>query len=132
MASAVFLALIVGAGVTIQAKAGRLSGDPDEFAAESGAPVVPERAGSLLVVADPWAEVYVDGQHVATTPTARPISLPPGRHFLKLSNPYFQHVDREIRVRPGELSRLEIELLPLTEVDGGVDDEDEPNAGGMR
>ena len=69
LASAVFFSLILGAGATIQAKSGRLSGDPDQFAAESGAPVVPERAGSLEVVVDPWAEVYVDGQHVATTPT---------------------------------------------------------------
>jgi len=114
LASAVFFSLILGAGATIQAKSGRLSGDPDQFAAESGAPVVPERAGSLEVVVDPWAEVYVDGQHVATTPTARPISLPPGRHFLKLSNPYFEHVDREIRVRAGQTERVEVELAPLS------------------
>jgi len=56
----------------------------------------------------------VDGQHVATTPTARPISLPPGRHFLKLSNPYFEHVDREIRVRAGQTERVEVELAPLS------------------
>ena len=87
----------------IQALSGRLAGDPDQFAAESGAPVVPQRAGYLRFVVDPWAEVYIDGQHVLTTPSAQRIALAPGRHFLRLHNPYFRNVDREVWVEEGEL-----------------------------
>ena len=59
-------------------RAGRLTGDPEEFASEAGAPVLPPRAGYLRVVVDPWAEVWIDGQNVLTTPTAQAIPLSPG------------------------------------------------------
>ncbi|MFW6051026.1 MAG: serine/threonine-protein kinase [Myxococcota bacterium] len=108
---AALLALIVASGVGIQVADGALAAD-DEFAAVNG-PAVPSQAGYLKVVVDPWADVYVDGQKVATTPTARTIPLTPGKHFLKLDNPYYHELNREVRIRPGETEVVRAELEPL-------------------
>jgi serine/threonine-protein kinase len=117
---------IVGAGVlagggAIQATTGRFTGEIDDYAAATGVPVVPEHAGYLRVVVDPWAEVWIDGQSVFTTPSARAIPLAPGRHFLKLTNPYYEEVDHEVRIRRDETEVVEIELTPLHDL-GTQDD----------
>lgn len=113
-----FMFAVVGAGAAIQTTSGRLSGNAEDFVSESGPPVVPEQAGYLRVVVDPWADVYINGQKVVTTPTAQNIALSPGRHFLKLVNPYFQEVRREIRIRTDEVETLEFELEPLHPMGG--------------
>jgi serine/threonine-protein kinase len=110
--SSVLLAGVVLSGGVIQAAAGRLSGNPDDFAAEAGTPVVPPRAGFLRVVVDPWAEVFIDGQHVVTTPTAQRIALPPGKHYLKFRNPYFVEVIREVRITTGRVETVNVTLEP--------------------
>jgi serine/threonine-protein kinase len=107
------LAAVVAGGGTIQALSGRLAGDPEEFASEAGNPVIPPRAGFLEVVVDPWADVWIDGQKVATTPTAQRIPLPPGRHFLRLANPYYREEQREVRIRTDRTEIVEVELAPL-------------------
>src|SRR5688500_3600704 len=107
--AALFAGVLLSAGV-IQAAAGRLSGNPDDFAAEAGTPVVPPRAGYLQVNVDPWADVYIDGQHVVTTPTEQRIALAPGRHYLKFRNPYFIEEDREIRIRTGAVESVTVTL----------------------
>jgi serine/threonine-protein kinase len=93
---------VVGAGGTIQAMAGRLGVDETAFSAESGTRVVPEHAGYVRFVVDPWAEVEIDGQHVMTTPSAQRVPLDPGTHYVRLVNPYFEGVDREIQIVEGE------------------------------
>lgn len=98
---------VIAGGSAIQTWSGRLAGDPDQFAAETGAPVVPRRTGYLRFVVDPWAEVFIDGQFVLTTPSAQRVPLPPGRHFIRLENPYFQAVDREVWVRENELTVID-------------------------
>jgi serine/threonine-protein kinase len=106
------VAAVVG-GVAIQGMAGRLGGDPDQFAAETGAPVVPQRAGQIRFVVDPWARVEIDGQEVLTTPSARAVALPPGRHFLRLENPYYAPIDREVWIREDETLVIEETLVEL-------------------
>ncbi|MBN8612915.1 MAG: serine/threonine protein kinase [Deltaproteobacteria bacterium] len=106
-------AFVVIAGLAVQGLSGRLGGDPDQFAAETGAPVVPQRAGHLRFVVDPWARVEIDGQEVLTTPSAREIALPPGLHFVRFENPYFQAIDREVWVREGETDVIEETLAEI-------------------
>lgn len=112
---------IVGGGGAIQAAAGTLSADSESFTRSNSRSVVPERAGYLRVVVDPWAEVVIDGQNVATTPTAQRIALTPGRHFVKFSNPYYQELQQEVRIVTGETEILEVELQPLHPIDLGPD-----------
>jgi serine/threonine-protein kinase len=115
----VFAGILVSGGA-IQAASGRLGGDPDDYSAEAGTPVVPPRAGRLKLVVEPWAHVYIDGQKVATTPLARAIPLSPGKHYLKLKNPYFHDVDREVRVEPEATQTVRVRLEPLHNPAGEV------------
>ncbi len=107
--AAVFLA-VLGAGGLIQRASGRFS-EGEEMA--HPAPLLsPRTAGYLRVVAEPWAEIIVDGQSILTTPTAMPIALSPGRHFVKFRNPYSVDVDREVRIRTGATEVLDVTLSP--------------------
>jgi serine/threonine-protein kinase len=117
-----FLGIVLSGGA-IQAASGRLSGETDEFASEMGRPVLPPRAGYLKVVVEPWAEVWIDGQNVVTTPSAQAIPLSPGRHFLKLKNPYYREVDHEVRIQTDQTEIVEIEMEPLH--DPGIEGGDE-------
>ena len=83
----------------------------------------------ITAVDDYYADVFIDGEKVVTTPTARRIPLPPGRHFLKLSNPYYQEVDQELLIRTGETELVDVELEPVHDVDdseagGGAGDDE--------
>src|SRR5690606_26580420 len=83
------------------------------FTAELPRSAVPEHAGYLAFVIEPWAEVHVkpertgEWQHVLTTPSARRIALPAGRYGLKFRNPFFPEVTREVEVREGETLLVE-------------------------
>ena len=120
-----FLAVFASAGA-IQASNGRFSGQPDNFNAVSGKPVVPSDAGYLKVVVDPWADVYVDGQLVATTPTANPIPLSPGKHYVNLKNPYYIEQKTEVIIRLNKISTVDVRLRPNPQVHGRAGQEPGP------
>jgi eukaryotic-like serine/threonine-protein kinase len=66
---------------------------------------VPERPrGRVRVVVNPWAEVWVDGKLVDTTPFAVPLDLEAGTHRLSLRNPYYDELDREVTIAEGDAS----------------------------
>ncbi len=73
--------------------------------------LLPERAGGLRVLASPWAYVRVDGQQVETTPFARPIPLPAGRHWISLSHPDAPSVEREVLVAENETVTLDVTMM---------------------
>jgi hypothetical protein len=68
--------------------------------------------GYLRVLARPWAEIAVDGVTVDTTPTARPVPLAPGSHFVRLRNPGCITEDRAVQVSPGAVVWLDVDLRP--------------------
>jgi serine/threonine-protein kinase len=70
--------------------------------------LAPPHAGSLRVVASPWADVAVDGQHVDTTPFARAILLTPGTHYVTFTHPDAPAESRAITVVPGETIALDV------------------------
>ncbi|HVJ92283.1 MAG TPA: serine/threonine-protein kinase [Labilithrix sp.] len=83
--------------------------------------LVPERAGSLRVIATPWAYVRVDGQLVETTPFARPIPLSAGTHFVTLSHPDAPSpIERTIAIVDGETVTLDV-TMNLSSEDAGKD-----------
>jgi serine/threonine-protein kinase len=90
----------------------RGSGDEDDRASAMGKPLelVPPNAGGLRVVATPWAEVWVDGQRVDTTPFARPIPLPAGTHYVTLSHPNAPSERRVVQVTGGETALIEVAM----------------------
>lgn len=89
------------------------------------------RAGQLQLLADPWAEVYIDGQWVDTTPFARPLNLRPGRRFIELRNPHYQPLRQVIDIAPGQLQALHLtmpELAPRLQAVPAAGGSAEPSA----
>jgi eukaryotic-like serine/threonine-protein kinase len=96
--------LLVAGGAAIQ-------WSPREASATTGEGDVAVGLGaSLHVVATPWAEVWVDGRHVDTTPFARAIPLRPGKHYVKLTHPEAEPETRTVSLTPGEDGRLEVTM----------------------
>jgi eukaryotic-like serine/threonine-protein kinase len=77
----------------------------------------PSERGGLRVLASPWADVAVDGAHVETTPFAKPVSLSPGKHWVRLTHPDAPPVERDVTIVRGEVSTLEVvmDLKPLSD-----------------
>ena len=119
--AAAFAAIVVS-GLTVQAASGRWSGPR---MGEAPAALNPAEAGYLTVSADPWAHVFVDGQHVLTTPSARVIPLTPGRHYVKYTNPYFASVEHEVIVEVGVTAH---DRATLSEPLAAAPPSDEPEA----
>lgn len=68
-------------------------------------------AGTLrLDVNPPDASVYVDGEFRGSGRRVENLRLAPGRHRIEVVRPGYRTVEREVDVRPGDSSRLEIEL----------------------
>jgi len=83
----------------------------DGRAAGQGAlALVPDQGGGLRVIATPWAHVRVDGQDVETTPFARAIPLPAGKHWVTLTHPAAPPVERGIDVAAGETVTLDVTM----------------------
>ena len=105
-AAAALLAIIIGvAGYWWLARR------PDPLAHATVDPCKPggaavEGLGFLRVLAHPWAQVEVDGKPRVTTPFHHPIPLSPGRHRVRLLNPYFETVDREISVEKDKVATI--------------------------
>jgi hypothetical protein len=66
--------------------------------------------GYLRVLVDPWAEVWIDGRLVDTTPFSRELELPEGSHQVRLHNPFFRDEAREVVVRKGGHDTLKVTL----------------------
>jgi hypothetical protein len=61
------------------------------------------------VVVTPWADVAIDGRPAGQTPLAR-LSLAPGPHAVVLTHPQYKPFARRVTVRPGETTRIAIDL----------------------
>ncbi|HOX46617.1 MAG TPA: serine/threonine-protein kinase [Myxococcota bacterium] len=66
--------------------------------------------GALKVVAWPWAEIFIDGAYVDTTPVDRAFGLSAGVHELTLKNPAFRTETRKVLIEPGRTQKLVLEL----------------------
>jgi serine/threonine-protein kinase len=79
----------------------------------SGAPATPSSAaediGLLQIVARPWADITVDGASVGTTPF-RALKMAAGKHVVVFTHPDYKPFRRQVVVRSGETSRLEVDL----------------------
>lgn len=66
------------------------------------------RKGKLFVKCLPYAEIYVDGKKLATTPIDDYIELSPGRHRLKLVNPSYPGYLRNITISPERIESITV------------------------
>ena len=91
--------------------------------------LAPPSAGSLRVLATPWAEVAVDGQRIDVTPMARAIPLPAGPHFVILTHPAAPAEKRAVTIAAGETTTIDVAMkvgapTAPAESDGGARRED--------
>lgn len=102
-----FLLLLLG-GYVLQ----RMHGDESGVVARNSnrLELMPDRAGTLRIVADPWATITIDGQAVGTTPMARPVPLQAGVHYVHLEHPRAPIERRTIRVSAGETVLLDVKM----------------------
>ncbi len=67
--------------------------------------------GMLKLTVKPWADVYIDGKFIETTPIAEPIKLPTGKHILKLVNPNFKVYEETIEIPVNKMLKKTVELV---------------------
>ncbi|RMF56425.1 MAG: PEGA domain-containing protein [Calditrichaeota bacterium] len=65
---------------------------------------------SLRVI--PWAEVYVNGNHMGTTPFTKPLSLPAGKYEIRLVNPQYREWVDTLTILAGKMVTRKIDLQP--------------------
>jgi serine/threonine-protein kinase len=83
-----------------------------------GLELAPANAGYLSCIVRPWANVVVNGQHVATTPFATPIALRPGTHYVRFDHPNAPSEQRVLDVAPGQRILLDIDMqMPAAPVE---------------
>ncbi|MEJ2636560.1 MAG: serine/threonine protein kinase [Calditrichia bacterium] len=69
-----------------------------------------QNAGFLSVEVRPWAEVYIDGKLLDSTPLERPIILGGGEHVLELKHPEFQTFRQVLTITAGDTLRIKKNL----------------------
>ena len=90
---------------------------------QASAEAVTARAerGSLRVLARPWADVFVDGEHVETTPFARPVPLTVGKHVVTLRHPVAPDESRAVEIAAGQTLSLDVTMRVVRSTnDGGA------------
>jgi serine/threonine-protein kinase len=110
----VVFVLIVAGGTAIEL--GLREEDAPATSTEAGPA---QGRGWLKVLARPWAEVYVDGELVETTPVARPIPVEPGKRFVTFKHPAAPEEKRTVKVVAGQTVVLDI-TMRVERPDAGV------------
>lgn len=67
-------------------------------------------SGQLFIYSDPWANVSVNGRSYGRTPLEKPITLPRGRHVIKLYNDFCEPLEDEVRVVSNTVTRKRYSL----------------------
>ncbi|HVU05732.1 MAG TPA: serine/threonine-protein kinase [Polyangiaceae bacterium] len=105
----VALALVVGGGGAIRWGSVRARGDA-ALRGSARLELTPKQTGYLRVVADPWANVFVDGEAVDTTPFARSIPLSAGTHYVRLEHPSAKTERRTVTLAEGETVLIDVKM----------------------
>jgi hypothetical protein len=116
---ALFLLALVGGGAIRY----RIRASEEATATKAGPlELAPAQGGFLRVVANPWAEVVIDGQRVDVTPIARPLPLPAGTHYVTLKHPKVKEQRRVVKVVQGQTVLLDVNMGIVPEPqDAGAD-----------
>ena len=71
-------------------------------------------SGRLHVYSYPWADLYLDGAYVGTTPTPTPVSLVEGKHKIMLKREGYQSYSETVDVKNDEVTRVQVQLDRIT------------------
>ncbi len=81
-----------------------------------------KRPALVRLLAQPWAEVHIDGDIVATTPVGHPIEVTPGHHVVVFRHPNAEYVERQIEISAGQTILLDVTMPVVRPVDAGTGD----------
>jgi len=71
------------------------------------------RYGGLFVECVPWADVYVDGEKLETTPMNKPLTLTEGEHTIKLVHPDYPIYSEIVRINHSQVTNIKVSLESL-------------------
>lgn len=71
------------------------------------------RSGALFVQTYPFADVFVDGEKIDTTPMSKPLVLAEGEHTIKLVHSDYPVYSDVIRIEAGKVKNVSISLESL-------------------
>jgi hypothetical protein len=63
---------------------------------------------------EPWGELYIDGEHIGTTPLTHPVYISPGQHLIRISHPKLPAVQRDVQTAAGASLDIEANLKEST------------------
>jgi serine/threonine protein kinase len=66
--------------------------------------------GLLHIFSYPWADIYIDGNFMGTTPTPHPITLIEGEHVLLLERAGFKPYSKIVDISSGAVERMQVQL----------------------
>jgi len=84
--------------------------EPDKTV-EKAVTLQPVPPAYFKVTAVPWADVYIDGEKIATTPIANAIELKSGRHRVRLVNPGCEEWNETIEFQPYQTVSRDVRLM---------------------
>lgn len=61
-----------------------------------------DTVGRVIILVDPWAEIYLDGNFVDVTPLKEPLVVPLGTHTITLKNPSAEPWEKELIFKRGD------------------------------
>ncbi len=71
-----------------------------------------QSSAQLFIFCSPWADIYLNGRFVDTTPIEKPLFLKPGSYNLELRNPNFEILKRKVTLTAGSADTLHFKLKP--------------------
>ena len=84
--------------------------DDGPASAQVEGPLLPPSAGFLRVLATPWADVAIDGEHADVTPFARAIPLAPGKHVVTFRHPAAPPITERVVIAPAATVTLDVTM----------------------
>ncbi len=69
--------------------------------------------GKLFIQCSPWADVYIDGVKIATTPLEDTLRIFAGVHQLRLQHPEFPPFEQKLQIRPMQTLLFRVDLDTL-------------------
>ena len=88
-------------------------------AAETGGPAGAAGSvstGVLVRCATAQAAIFIDGDQVGQTPLAEPLALKAGEHTIRVARLGFTPFIDVFKIRPGQVTKLDVEIIPISGV----------------
>jgi serine/threonine-protein kinase len=59
---------------------------------------------------EPWGELYIDGEHIGTTPIPQAVYVSPGHHSIRITHPKLGSLQHDVDAAAGQVLDLEVNM----------------------